>query len=178
MPLAASTSTSASQSELPSRLPSAPGSVAQLRECAAQLVRFAKQRGVAVLLVGHVTKEGVIAGPRVLEHMVDTVLYFESDPAGRLRMIRAAKNRFGAVNELGFFAMRDIGLQEVRNPSAIFLARRPEPVPGSVVVVAREGTRPLLIEVQALTDGRGGRRVAVGVGTHPCLCRKSTSSLR
>ncbi len=144
-------------------LPSAPGSVAQLRECAAQLVRFAKQRGVAVLLVGHVTKEGVIAGPRVLEHMVDTVLYFESDPAGRLRMIRAAKNRFGAVNELGFFAMRDIGLQEVRNPSAIFLARRPEPVPGSVVVVAREGTRPLLIEVQALTDGRGGRRVAVGV---------------
>lgn len=144
-------------------LSSAPGSVAQLRECAAQLVRFAKQRGVAVILVGHVTKEGVIAGPRVLEHMVDTVLYFESDPGGRLRMIRAAKNRFGAVNELGFFAMQDVGLQEVRNPSAIFLARRPEPVAGSVVAVAREGTRPLLIEVQALTDGRGARRVAVGV---------------
>ncbi|MEN8720878.1 MAG: DNA repair protein RadA [Oceanococcaceae bacterium] len=144
-------------------LASAPGSVAQLRECAAQLVRFAKQRGVAVILVGHVTKEGVIAGPRVLEHMVDTVLYFESDPGGRLRMIRAAKNRFGAVNELGFFAMQDTGLSEVRNPSAIFLARRPDPVPGSVVTVAREGTRPLLIEVQALTDGRGGRRVAVGV---------------
>lgn len=147
-------------------LSSAPGSVAQLRECAAQLVRYAKQRGVVVLLVGHVTKEGVIAGPRVLEHMVDTVLYFESDPGGRLRMIRAAKNRFGAVNELGFFAMTEAGLQEVRNPSAIFLARRPEPVPGSVVSVAREGTRPLLIEVQALTDGRSGRRVGVGIDTN------------
>lgn len=147
-------------------LSSAPGSVAQLRECAAQLVRYAKQRGVVVLLVGHVTKEGVIAGPRVLEHMVDTVLYFESDPGGRLRMIRAAKNRFGAVNELGFFAMREQGLAEVKNPSAIFLARRPDPVPGSVVVVAREGTRPLLIEVQALTDEGNARRVTVGVDTN------------
>ena len=144
-------------------LSSAPGSVAQLRECCAQLVRYAKQRNVVVVLVGHLTKEGVIAGPRVLEHMVDTVLYFESDPGGRMRMIRAAKNRFGAVNELGFFAMQDIGLAEVRNPSAIFLARRPDAVPGSVVVVAREGTRPLLVEVQALTDGRGSRRVTVGV---------------
>lgn len=147
-------------------LSSAPGSVAQLRECAAQLVRFAKQRGVVVVLVGHVTKEGVIAGPRVLEHMVDTVLYFESDPGGRLRMIRAAKNRFGAVNELGFFAMQDSGLHEVKNPSAIFLANRADPVPGSIVAVSREGTRPLLIEVQALTDGRTARRVAVGVDSN------------
>lgn len=147
-------------------LSSAPGSVAQLRECAAQLVRFAKQRGVVVVLVGHVTKEGVIAGPRVLEHMVDTVLYFESDPGGRLRMIRAAKNRFGAVNELGFFAMQDSGLHEVKNPSAIFLAHRADPVPGSIVAVSREGTRPLLIEVQALTDGRSARRVAVGVDSN------------
>lgn len=146
-------------------LGSAPGSVAQLRECCALLVRFAKQRNVAIFLVGHVTKEGLIAGPRVLEHMVDTVLYFEADPAGRLRMIRAAKNRFGAVNEIGFFAMVDAGLKEVRNPSALFLARDGEPSPGSVVLVTREGSRPVLVEVQALVD-RGGsspRRVAVGL---------------
>lgn len=146
-------------------LGSAPGSVAQLRECCALLVRFAKQRNVAIFLVGHVTKEGVIAGPRVLEHMVDTVLYFEADPGGRLRMIRAAKNRFGAVNELGFFAMADSGLKEVRNPSALFLARDTEPASGSVVLVTREGSRPVLVEVQALVD-RGGsspRRVAVGL---------------
>lgn len=146
-------------------LSSAPGSVAQLRECAALLVRFAKQRNVAIFLVGHVTKEGVIAGPRVLEHMVDTVLYFEADPGGRLRMIRAAKNRFGAVNEMGFFAMDDSGLKEVRNPSALFLARDAEPASGSVVLVSREGSRPVLVEVQALVD-RGGsspRRVAVGL---------------
>ncbi len=146
-------------------LGSAPGSVAQLRECCALLVRFAKQRNVAIFLVGHVTKEGVIAGPRVLEHMVDTVLYFEADPGGRLRMIRAAKNRFGAVNEIGFFAMADSGLKEVRNPSALFLARDAEPAAGSVVLVTREGSRSVLVEVQALVD-RGGsspRRVAVGL---------------
>lgn len=146
-------------------LSSAPGSVAQLRECCALLVRFAKQRNVAIFLVGHVTKEGVIAGPRVLEHMVDTVLYFEADPGGRLRMIRAAKNRFGAVNEIGFFAMADSGLKEVRNPSALFLARDAEPAAGSVVLVTREGSRSVLVEVQALVD-RGGsspRRVAVGL---------------
>ncbi len=149
-------------------LNSAPGSVAQLRECAALLVRFAKQRNVAIFLVGHVTKEGVIAGPRVLEHMVDTVLYFEADPGGRLRMIRAAKNRFGAVNELGFFAMADSGLKEVRNPSALFLARDAEPVPGSVVLVTREGSRSVLVEVQALVDRSGAspRRVAVGLETN------------
>lgn len=146
-------------------LSSAPGSVAQLRECCALLVRFAKQRNVAIFLVGHVTKEGVIAGPRVLEHMVDTVLYFEADPGGRLRMIRAAKNRFGAVNEIGFFAMADSGLKEVRNPSALFLARDADPAAGSVVLVTREGSRSVLVEVQALVD-RGGsspRRVAVGL---------------
>ncbi len=146
-------------------LSSAPGAVAQLRECCALLVRFAKQRNVAIFLVGHVTKEGVIAGPRVLEHMVDTVLYFEADPGGRLRMIRAAKNRFGAVNEIGFFAMVDSGLKEVRNPSALFLARDAEPAPGSVVLITREGSRSVLVEVQALVD-RGGaspRRVAVGL---------------
>lgn len=149
-------------------LNSAPGSVAQLRECAALLVRFAKQRNVAIFLVGHVTKEGVIAGPRVLEHMVDTVLYFEADPGGRLRMIRAAKNRFGAVNELGFFAMADSGLKEVRNPSALFLARDSEPVSGSVVLVTREGSRSVLVEVQALVDRSGAspRRVAVGLETN------------
>ncbi|MGJ8668610.1 MAG: DNA repair protein RadA [Oceanococcus sp.] len=146
-------------------LGSAPGSVAQLRECCALLVRFAKQRNVAIFLVGHVTKEGVIAGPRVLEHMVDTVLYFEADAGGRLRMIRAAKNRFGAVNELGFFAMADTGLKEVSNPSALFLARDAEPASGSVVLVTREGSRPVLVEVQALVDqgGSSPRRVAVGL---------------
>ncbi len=133
-------------------LSSAPGSVSQLRESAAALVRFAKQTGTTVILVGHVTKEGVIAGPRVLEHMVDTVLYFEADRGSRFRVVRAAKNRFGAVNELGVFAMTDTGLKEVANPSAIFLSRHEEAVPGSVVMVAREGTRPMLVEVQALVD--------------------------
>jgi DNA repair protein RadA/Sms len=147
-------------------LNSAPGAVGQLRECTARLVRFAKQHGVSVFLVGHVTKEGAIAGPRVLEHMVDTVLYFESDPGSRLRIVRAVKNRFGAANEIGVFAMTEDGLREVRNPSAIFLSGHSDPVPGSVVMVAREGTRPLLLEVQALVDGSFGsspRRVAVGL---------------
>lgn len=150
-------------------LDSAPGSVSQVRETAAQLVRFAKATNTAVVLVGHVTKEGAIAGPRVLEHMVDTVLYFEGDAAGsdgRYRMIRAVKNRFGAVNELGIFAMTDAGLKPVGNPSAIFLARGGAPVPGSAVTVMREGTRPLLVECQALVDLShlgNPRRVAVGV---------------
>jgi DNA repair protein RadA/Sms len=147
-------------------LDSAPGAVGQLRECTARLVRFAKQSGVSVFLVGHVTKEGVIAGPRVLEHMVDTVLYFESDPGSRLRVIRAVKNRFGAANEIGVFAMTEEGLREVKNPSAIFLSGRTDSVPGSVVMVAREGSRPLMLEVQALVDGSYGgnpRRVAVGL---------------
>lgn len=147
-------------------LQSAPGSVSQLRECAAQLVRFAKMRGVATLLVGHVTKEGTLAGPRVLEHMVDTVLYFESDSGSRYRIIRAAKNRFGAANEMGFFVMAADGFREVKNPSAIFLSRRSEPVPGSVTLVTREGTRPVLAEVQALVDhslGQIPRRVSQGV---------------
>jgi DNA repair protein RadA/Sms len=147
-------------------LQSAPGSVSQLRECAAQLVRFAKARGVATILVGHVTKEGTLAGPRVLEHMVDTVLYFESDSGSRYRIIRAAKNRFGAANEMGFFVMAADGFREVRNPSAIFLSRRTESVPGSVTLVTREGTRPVLVEVQALVDrslSQSPRRVAQGV---------------
>ncbi len=147
-------------------LQSAPGSVAQLRECAAQLVRFAKQKGCSVFLVGHVTKEGVIAGPRVLEHMVDTVLYFESDAGSRFRVIRAVKNRFGAANEIGVFAMTEQGLKEVTNPSAIFLSRHDQPVAGSVVMVTREGSRPLLVEVQALVDdsmGQNSRRVTVGL---------------
>ena len=131
---------------------SAPGSVAQVRESAARLVRFAKSSNTAVYLVGHVTKDGALAGPRVLEHMVDAVLYFEGDQAGRYRLVRAFKNRFGAVNELGVFAMSDQGLREVSNPSAILLSRHDEPVPGSVVLVSREGTRPLLVEVQALVD--------------------------
>jgi DNA repair protein RadA/Sms len=146
-------------------LSSAPGSVSQLRESAAMLVRFAKQTGTTVILVGHVTKEGVIAGPRVLEHMVDTVLYFESDRGSRYRVIRAAKNRFGAVNELGVFAMTDAGLKEVSNPSAIFLSRHETPVPGSVTMVTREGSRPLLVEVQALVDqchSSAPRRVTIG----------------
>jgi len=147
-------------------LQSAPGSVAQVRECAAQLVRFAKQTNTTVILVGHVTKEGTLAGPRVLEHMVDTVLYFEGDTAGRYRVIRAVKNRYGAVNELGVFAMTDKGLREVNNPSAIFLSRHEGNVSGSVVMVTREGTRPLLVEVQALVDSSHSnqpRRVTVGL---------------
>ena len=149
-----------------SLLQSAPGSVAQVREGAAQLVRFAKQTGTALFLVGHVTKEGTLAGPRVLEHMVDTVLYFEGDPGGRYRVIRAIKNRFGAVNELGVFAMTDRGLREISNPSAIFLSRHEEPVPGSVIMVTREGTRPLLVEVPALVAEShlsNPRRVTLGL---------------
>ena len=133
-------------------LQSAPGSVSQVRECAAQLVRFAKSRQIATLLVGHVTKEGTLAGPRVLEHMVDTVLYFESDVGSRFRIVRAVKNRFGAANEMGFFVMAEDGFREVKNPSAIFLARHGAPVAGSVTLVTREGTRPMLVEVQALVD--------------------------
>ena len=150
-------------------LDSAPGSVSQVRETAAQLVRHAKQTGTTVILVGHVTKEGAIAGPRVLEHMVDTVLYFESDAGGqgsRFRLVRAVKNRFGAANELGIFAMTDTGLKPVSNPSAIFLSRSGGPVPGSAVMVTREGTRPMLVECQALVDLShlgNPRRVAVGV---------------
>lgn len=147
-------------------LPSAPGSVNQLRECAAQLVRMAKSTGIAVILVGHVTKEGQIAGPRVLEHMVDTVLYFESEAGSRYRVLRAVKNRFGAANELGIFVMTDTGMREVRNPSAIFLSQHDEPICGSIVTAIHQGSRPLLVEVQALTDRSGGgppRRVAVGL---------------
>ena len=147
-------------------LTAAPGSVSQVRDASAQLVRYAKQSGCAIFLVGHVTKEGHLAGPRVLEHMVDTVLYFESDSGSRFRVIRAIKNRFGAVNELGVFAMTDKGLREVSNPSAMFLAQREAPVAGSCVLVTREGTRPLLVEVQALVDTCAAghpRRVAVGV---------------
>jgi len=147
-------------------LQSAPGSVAQVRESAAQLVQFAKRSGVALFLVGHVTKEGAIAGPRVLEHMVDAVLYFEGDPGSRFRLIRAVKNRFGAVNELGVFAMTEKGLREVTNPSAIFLSAHEQPVAGSVVMVTREGTRPLLVELQALVDEShlgNPRRVTVGL---------------
>jgi len=148
------------------RIESAPGAVSQLRECTAELVRFAKASGTAVLLVGHVTKEGQIAGPRVLEHMVDTVLYFESDTGSRFRVLRSVKNRFGAANEIGVFAMAEQGLREVTNPSAIFLSRHAEPVSGSVITVMREGTRSLLIEVQVLADaslGANPRRVAVGI---------------
>jgi DNA repair protein RadA/Sms len=145
---------------------SSPGSAPQLRDCTAALVRYAKLSGCAVIIVGHVTKDGSIAGPKLLEHLVDTVLYFESDLGSRYRMLRATKNRFGPVNELGFFAMSEGGLKEVRNPSAIFLSRHPQPVPGSVVMVARDGGRSLLIEVQALVDRSRfttPRRVAQGV---------------
>lgn len=147
-------------------LTAAPGSVSQVRESAARLVRYAKETGTAVFLVGHVTKEGGIAGPRVLEHMVDAVLYFEGESGSRFRILRAFKNRFGAVNELGVFAMGDKGLREVANPSAIFLSGSTTPQPGSCVMVTREGTRPLLVEVQALVDASplsNPRRVAVGM---------------
>lgn len=146
-------------------LSSAPGSVGQVRESAAQLVRFAKQTGCALFLVGHVTKEGTLAGPRVLEHMVDTVLYFEGDPSERYRVIRSVKNRFGAVNELGIFAMLEEGLKPVSNPSAIFLSRHEQEVTGSVIMASREGSRTLLLEVQALVaDNHGGaaRRISIG----------------
>lgn len=145
---------------------SAPGGVTQIREATARLVRFAKQAGVSIFIVGHVTKEGALAGPRVLEHMVDTVLYFEGEPDGRFRMIRAVKNRFGTVNELGVFAMTETGLKPVSNPSAIFLSRSAEPVAGSIVMVTWEGSRPLLVEVQSLVDeavGSHPKRVALGV---------------
>ena len=140
--------------------------MSQVREATAQLVRFAKMTQTAVFLVGHVTKDGALAGPRVLEHMVDCVLYFEGERDSRFRVIRAIKNRFGAVNELGVFAMTDKGLKEVANPSAIFLSRQPEPTPGSAIMVTWEGTRPMLVEVQALVDeshGPQARRLAVGL---------------
>ncbi|MBL4763389.1 MAG: DNA repair protein RadA [Gammaproteobacteria bacterium] len=145
---------------------SAPGSVSQVRESTARLVRYAKQTQTTLFLVGHVTKDGQLAGPRVLEHMVDTVLYFEGEQGSRYRMIRAVKNRFGAVNELGIFAMTETGLKAVSNPSAIFLSRHETPVPGSVIMVTREGTRPLLVEIQALVaESRiaNPRRVSVGL---------------
>ena len=144
----------------------AAGAVTQLRECTAQLVRFAKAEEVSIVIVGHVTKDGAIAGPRALEHLVDTVLYFESDASSRFRNVRATKNRFGSVGELAFFHMSEQGLREVRNPSAIFLARSGEPAPGSIVAVTRDGRRPLLVELQALVDRmRFGapRRVAQGL---------------
>ena len=147
------------------QLSSAPGSVAQVRECAAQLTRLAKQTGVTVILVGHVTKEGALAGPRVLEHIVDTVLYFEGDTHSSFRLIRAVKNRYGAVNEIGVFAMTDKGLKGVSNPSAMFLSQHGQEVPGSCVLVTQEGTRPLLVEIQALVDQAHGnpRRLTVGL---------------
>jgi len=146
-------------------LTSAPGSVAQVRECAAQLTRIAKGSGTTIVLVGHVTKDGALAGPRVLEHIVDTVLYFEGDTHSSFRLVRAIKNRFGAVNEIGVFAMTDKGLKGVANPSAIFLSTHGEPVAGSCVLVTLEGTRPLLVEVQALVDSGGPspRRLSVGI---------------
>jgi DNA repair protein RadA/Sms len=147
-------------------LPSAPGSVAQLRECVGRIVQFAKQRDVAFFLIGHVTKEGAIAGPRVVEHMVDTVLYFESDPGSRYSIVRAVKNRFGASSEMGVFAMTEAGFREVRNPSAIFLSQSPVTGPGSIISVAWEGSRPLLVEIQALVSEAGtnySRRLAQGV---------------
>src|SRR5512145_433358 len=147
------------------QLSSAPGSVAQVRECSAQLTRLAKQTGVTIILVGHVTKEGALAGPRVLEHIVDTVLYFEGDTHSSFRLVRAVKNRFGAVNELGVFAMTDKGLRGVSNPSALFLSQHGQQVAGSCVLVTQEGTRPMLVEVQALVDQTHGnpRRLTVGL---------------
>jgi len=147
-------------------LSSAPGSVAQVRECAAQLTRLAKATGITVILVGHVTKEGALAGPRVLEHIVDSVLYFEGDTHSSFRLIRAVKNRYGAVNELGVFAMTDRGLKGVSNPSALFLSQHGQEVAGSCVLVTQEGTRPLLVEIQALVDASMGgspRRLSVGL---------------
>src|SRR6185312_14698744 len=147
-------------------LESAPGSVAQVRECAAQLTRLAKQNAITIILVGHVTKEGAIAGPRVLEHIVDTVLYFEGDTHSSFRLVRAIKNRFGAANELGVFAMTERGLRGVSNPSALFLSQHAQSVAGSAIVATLEGSRPLLVEVQALCDpalGGNPRRLAVGL---------------
>ncbi len=148
------------------QLQSAPGSVAQVRECAAQLTRLSKQLGVAVVMIGHVTKEGTLAGPRVLEHIVDAVLYFEGDTHSAYRLVRAFKNRFGAVNELGVFAMTEAGLRGVANPSALFLSRHAQPVAGTCVLVTQEGTRPLLVEIQALVDTAhvpNPRRLSVGL---------------
>ncbi len=144
---------------------SAPGSVSQVRDCAAQLTQFAKQTNTILLMIGHVTKDGALAGPRILEHMVDAVLYFEGDAGGRYRIIRAVKNRFGAVNEISVFAMSEAGLQQVENPSAIFLSNQAKPSPGSMVMVTREATRPLMVEVQALVDDATGnpKRVCVGL---------------
>jgi len=150
-------------------LPSAPGSVAQLRECVGRLVQYAKRHDVAVFIIGHVTKEGAIAGPRVVEHMVDTVLYFESDPASRYTLIRSVKNRFGASGEMGVFAMTEAGFRQVSNPSAIFLSRDTVAEPGSVVSVAWEGSRPLLVEIQALVaDGNTShpKRLATGIDSN------------
>lgn len=147
-------------------LTSAPGSVAQVRECAAQLTRLAKNLGITIIMVGHVTKEGGLAGPRVLEHIVDTVLYFEGDTHSSFRLIRAIKNRFGAVNELGVFAMTEKGLKGVTNPSALFLSQHTNTVPGSCVLVTQEGSRPLLVEIQALVDSShvpNPRRLTVGL---------------
>jgi DNA repair protein RadA/Sms len=150
-------------------LSSAPGSVSQVRECAAQLTRLAKQTGVPIVLIGHVTKDGALAGPRVLEHMVDTVLYFEGDTHSSFRLIRAFKNRFGAVNELGVFAMTDRGLKGVANPSALFLSQHQQQVSGSCVMATQEGSRPLLVEIQALVDAAhvpNPRRLALGLEGH------------
>lgn len=149
-----------------SELSAAPGSVSQVRECAAQLTRLAKQTGTTIVLIGHVTKDGSLAGPRVLEHMVDTVLYFEGDTHSSFRLVRAFKNRFGAVNELGVFAMTDRGLRGVSNPSALFLSQHEQNVPGSCVMATQEGTRPLLVEIQALVDTAhvpNPRRLSVGL---------------
>lgn len=147
-------------------LSAAPGSVSQVRECAAQLTRCAKQGGSTLVMIGHVTKEGTLAGPRVLEHMVDAVLYFEGDSQSSFRLVRSFKNRFGSVNELGVFAMTERGLRAVPNPSALFLSQHAKPVPGSSVLVTQEGSRPLLVEIQALLDASSGaqpRRLAVGL---------------
>ena len=147
-------------------LQSAPGSVAQVRETASRMVRYGKQTGTVIILVGHVTKEGALAGPRVLEHMVDTVLYFEGEQNSSFRLIRSIKNRFGAVNEIGVFAMTDSGLKEVTNPSAMFIKRAQQDATGSVILVSQEGTRPLLVEVQSLVDQSSlgnPRRVTVGL---------------
>ena len=149
-----------------SDLPTAYGSVSQLRECVGRIVQFAKQQDIAVFLIGHVTKEGAIAGPRVVEHMVDTVLYFESDPASRYTIVRAVKNRFGASNEMGVFAMTEAGFKEVTNPSAIFLSRDQQTSAGSIVSVVWEGSRPLLVEIQALVadaNSNYAKRLAQGV---------------
>ncbi|MDO4637693.1 MAG: DNA repair protein RadA [Lautropia sp.] len=154
------------QTMMSDELPSAPGSVSQVRDCAAQLTRLAKSKGITVVMIGHVTKEGALAGPRILEHMVDTVLYFEGDTHSTYRLIRAIKNRFGAVNELGVFGMTDRGLKTVTNPSALFLSQHTEPVPGTCVLITQEGTRPLLVEIQALVDtsaGQAPRRLCVGL---------------